>query len=271
MDLSTFSSKFNELTKLGFAVPLNQKVSSRGEAHAFFSKIEGMRQTLGYGIDGIVFTVDNCNAMRDMGIAPGGKQKPLGQVAAKFAASGSWVVIREINWSQDGGQYISPVGSFIPANIGGAMVSNVSLKSIEWMEKNQIGIGSKVLVVRSGDVIPTIPDQFPEWVKSTSTEYRIPTQCAHCSSLIEREGARLRCSNPECPSKVAYKMAHFLSSMGVKGLDVSTLRKYAVAGVSLRDFFHDNGRGVITTKLSSAFASGLSRKVWEKVADQLWA
>lgn len=272
MNLTTLSGKFEALKSLGFNTPFNKTVASREEAHELFQQISDSRENLDHEIDGVVFSVDNISDMRNMGIASGDKLKPNGQIACKFAPKGAYVTIKEIIWSQDGGQYATPVGIYESTYLDGANCTNVSLKSLEWMEKNKIGVGSVVYCVRSGGCIPTIPDDFPNWKLSESTDFRTPTKCQYCEGSMIRVGARISCDNEDCLAKQAHRIAHFLSSFGVRGLDVKSLRSYTEAGIRLGDFFEDNAVSQIRSKISTFNAAGgkISIKVWDKIVKQLY-
>lgn len=267
MNLTTLSGKFDALKTLGFQTPVGQILHTRAEVHAFFDAQAAARPTLGRAIDGLVFSIDDCAVVRDMG-TEGPKQKPRGQIAAKFPADGAFVTITDIEWSQDGAEYICPVGKYAATMISGASCTNVGLKSPEWMAKHRIGVGSIVRVCRNGDVIPCINDDQPGWVREHSDDFRTPTHCAHCASPTEREGAMLRCTSEDCPAKQAAKIARFLDRNKVLGLGVQSLRAYTAAGVKLRDFFRPDARAHLTSLVASR--PELSDAVWAKVAKQLW-
>lgn len=273
MNLTTLSGKFEALKSLGFNIPFNKTVSSREEAHELFRRISDSRESLDHEIDGVVFSVDNISDMRNMGISSGDKLKPNGQIACKFAPKGAYVTIKEIIWSQDGGQYATPVGIFESTYLSGANCTNVSLKSLEWMEENLVGVGSVVFCVRSGDIIPHVLEDQPNWLLKQSTDFRTPIKCQYCEGSMIRIGARISCDNEDCIAKQAHKIAHFLSSFGVKGLDVKSLRAYTKAGIRLGDFFEDSAQSIITAKITNGISLGLkiSKVVWDKIQRQLYS
>lgn len=296
MNPTTQTAKFAALTALGFDTPRHWTIATQDIA-SFFERITAERDALDYDIDGLVFSVESLDKLARLGFT-NDKQCPRGQIALKFPAQGSIVTIREVIWSADGGAHLSPVAIFDPIEIAGAVIRRASLKSYRWMTSRAarleqyraearakglpsiaaeqeaialagtaetVGVGSVVKIVRSGDVIPKIEGV----VSNLVGDPRLPTACPCCGSPVEPNGAYLDCSNDECPGKEANRMRRFLEKLRVKGLGQDSLVEYAEAGVTLLDFFADDGFATVEAKIRAK--GDISMNVWAKIKAQLTA
>ena len=99
---------------------------------------------------------------------------------------------------------ITPVAILEPVNLGGAMISRANLCNETYMNKLGVHIGGKVLVLRSGNVIPFIVSATPT-TGSTAPVY--PTVCPACGSTLkivsDTDTTHHLCDNSTCPGKAA--------------------------------------------------------------------
>lgn len=290
---TTQSEKFQLLESLGFQTPPHREISCN-EIGEFFDQQIRDRDSLNYDIDGLVFSVNSLGRLAQLGYVD--RNCPRGQIALKFPAKGSVVTIREVIWSADGGAHLSPIAIFDPIELAGATIRRASLKSYRWLTSRQaridhfraearalgqtpeqaniyaveraasqetVGVGSVVSIVRSGDIIPTVTGVISNIVG----EANVPQQCPCCQSPTAQNGAFLDCVNPECPGKEANRMRRFLTRLHIKGLGQDTLVLYAEAGVTLLDFFADDGFAIVEDKIRKK--GSISLNVWSKVKAQL--
>jgi NAD-dependent DNA ligase len=127
-----------------------------------------------------------------------------------------------------------------------------------------VGVGSRVLITRSGDVIPTVSsivENHPE------DNPHLPTKCPICGSAVAENGAFIDCQNAECSGKEANRMRKFLVALGVKGLGQDSLVEYANAGVTLLDFFLEDNFAEVERKITAA--GTISLNIWCKIKVQL--
>ena len=109
-----------------------------------------------YDIDGIVVRDNNYYQLND-----GKKSKnPKYSFAFKMMIDNqigeSKVINIEWNLSKDG--YLIPKMQIEPLNLAGAVINYVSCHHADYVVKNNLNIGSKVKIIRSGDVIPYVLD-----------------------------------------------------------------------------------------------------------------
>ena len=66
------------------------------------------------------------------------------------------VVIKEVQWNVSKDGYIKPILIFDPVTIGGVSIQKATGFNAVFIEKNVIGPGSRITIIRSGDVIPHV-------------------------------------------------------------------------------------------------------------------
>ncbi|MBF0526466.1 MAG: hypothetical protein HQK56_15395 [Deltaproteobacteria bacterium] len=259
--MKTMQDKFEALQALGFKTP-RFGVIAKVNTPFLYEIITKERESLDYEFDGIVFSVNDLKKLDTLGVT-NDKNCPKGQIALKFPSKGEIALIKEIEWSFEGGLYASPVAIFDPIEIEGANIARASLKSHEWMLANKCGIGSLIKVVRAGGVIPRTDE-----VITTSEDYNIPEFCPHCDSKVYVVGARLACSNSSCCAKEAHRILHFLDAGKVKGLGFSTALDYTKNGITLEEFAK---KRVLNSQAfrDQVFSLGISTVVFDKIKSQL--
>ena len=66
------------------------------------------------------------------------------------------VVIKEVQWNVSKDGYIKPILIFDPVTIGGVSIQKATGFNAAFIEKNVVGPGSRITIIRSGDVIPHV-------------------------------------------------------------------------------------------------------------------
>jgi DNA ligase (NAD+) len=149
------SERLSDLILFGFDVPDDVAVSNETELLAELAKF---RLLLGnkdeeIGRDGIVIKIDSCARRRELGL---GSKFANFQVAFKTQNAKSESVLLDVIWQVGRQGKLTPVGVLEPVVLAGATIQRVTLTNITWIRAMGLEIGSRVEVVRSGDVIPQI-------------------------------------------------------------------------------------------------------------------
>lgn len=112
--------------------------------------LETWRTSCPYPIDGVVVSHDK--------IYPIQKGNPPHAFAFKLLLTDQLaeVVVKSIAWNISKDGYFKPIISFEPVSIGGSEIRNVNGQNGNYINKNKIGIGARLLISKSGDVIPYI-------------------------------------------------------------------------------------------------------------------
>ena len=87
---------------------------------------------------------------------------PRGSFAVKEAAKPVVTTLREVTWQLGKSGVVSPVGHCDPIEIGGATIRKATLHNMEYIRNLGLEIESKILVVRSGEIIPRIVGRYDD-------------------------------------------------------------------------------------------------------------
>ena len=115
---------------------------------------------------------------------------------------------------------VTPRAVLEPVLVGGVTVSHATLHNEGEIARLGLQIGDRVLVVRSGDVIPKVVRVVEEGAERTPFE--MPSQCPVCGVPVVREEgeAVARCNNVNCSARLKESILHFAhrSAMDIDGL-----------------------------------------------------
>lgn len=237
----------------GFAIsPLMVRASSIDELVAQYRKIEELRSSLGYDIDGVVYKVDNLELQRRWGFSSG---EPRWAVAHKFAAEQAFTTVRAIDIQVGRTGTLAPVARLAPVGVGGVVVENVTLHNEDYIagidstgapirgdEPIDVRIGDTVVIQRAGDVIPQIVRVVLEKRPADAVPYEFPHVCPVCGSPATRElnektgkeDSRRRCTGELiCAAQAVERLRHFVSrgAMDIEGLGAENIDLFFNSGL----------------------------------------
>ena len=66
------------------------------------------------------------------------------------------VIVSDIEWNISKDKYIKPIVKFNEIELNGVKIKQATGFNADYIVKNIIGVGSKITIIRSGDVIPYI-------------------------------------------------------------------------------------------------------------------
>ena len=221
MLLPTQTEALAALRTAGFRVNTHATtVDSIDEALAFIAKAEGLRDSLGYEIDGVVIKVDATAQQRRLGFT--GKA-PRWAIAYKFPARAGITKLEDVLFQVGRTGKLTPVAALSPVFIGGTTVSRATLHNADEIARLGVRIGDFVQVERGGDVIPKITSVVEDAQHPRGTRKIVfPTHCPRCKTLLVREEGEVdyRCVNASCPARLEEELRHFASRsvMNIEGL-----------------------------------------------------
>jgi len=187
---------------------------------AYYTRMAGLRDTLGYDIDGVVYKVDRQDWQRQLGFVA---RAPRWAIAHKFPAQEETTTVRGIDFQVGRTGALTPVARLEPVFVGGVTVSNVTLHNMDDLERKDVRVGDTVVVRRAGDVIPEVVRVITDNRPRGARRVRLPERCPVCGSHVTRaEGeAVARCSGGlVCSAQRREALLHFASrrAMDIEGL-----------------------------------------------------
>lgn len=185
-----------------------------------------------YPLDGIVIKVTDEDIRRNLGTTA---HHEKWQIAYKTPAEKRWTEVVGITDQVGRTGRITSVANVKPIDLSGATVKNVTLHNFEYIKDTKIGVGSRVEVMRSGEVIPFVTSVVP-----SKSPHKPPKTCPVCGGNVKVEGKYLECINPNCPAKVSQSIEHYFKKLGVEELGLKTVERFINEfGVkSIIDFYH---------------------------------
>lgn len=176
------------------------------------------RPFLDYDIDGLVVKCLDID-LEDMKRA-----KPERQVAFKFPPEEKCSIVEEIIWSISGATY-TPVAFIKPLELAGTTVRKASLCNPNILRDLGVKEGSRVVVVKRGDIIPKIEKviETPEDAK----DVWIPEVCEVCESelALQNEGTRLFCPNNGCPKRLHHRVCKWIEKLEIRDFGDKMIHK----------------------------------------------
>ncbi len=229
---ATQSGAISRLNTMGFQTnPLTTLCDGPAAMLAQYRRIEVLRATLGYDIDGVVYKVNDLGLQARLGFR---STTPRWAVAHKFPAELAWTRLEAIDIQVGRTGALSPVARLAPVTVGGVVVSNATLHNEDYIagrastgepirDGKDIRVGDWVQVYRAGDVIPKVADVDLSRRPAGATPFVFPETCPDCGSpAIREEGDSVRrCTGGLiCPAQAVERLKHFVSrgAFDIEGL-----------------------------------------------------
>ena len=183
---------------------------------------EAKRDSLPYEIDGVVFKVEKTSLQRRLGATA---RSPRWAIACKPAAQQVETVVEDIDVQVGRTGAVTPRARLRPVLVGGVTVSRATLHNEDEIARLGLRIGDRVLVERSGDVIPKVVRVVGEG--DERRPFEMPRRCPECGSRVVREEgeAVARCIDVSCRARLKESILHFASR---KAMDVDGLGDWLV-------------------------------------------
>jgi DNA ligase (NAD+) len=196
------------------------------------SRWQQRRDTLPYEADGVVIKINDLSLQADLGVV--GKD-PRGALALKFPAREVTTRLNDIGVNVGRTGVLTPFALLEPVEVGGVIVKQATLHNFDYIDEKDIRVGDRVLIKRSGDVIPYVIGPVIELRTGTERKFDRPTVCPACGQAVEKvEGeVPLYCVNAACPEQLVRNVEHFVSrgAMDIVGMGIKIVEQLIEAGL----------------------------------------
>ena len=221
---SEFLEKIN---KWGFTInPLSKVVMGINEIEVHHKRIDTLRSSLDYDIDGVVFKVNDLNLQKRLGNT---SNSPRWATAYKFSAEKAVTKIKDIIIQVGRTGAITPVAKVEPVTVGGVVVSNATLHNEDEIKRKDIRIGDTIRIQRAGDVIPQVVSVEISKRKKESKKFAFPSTCL-CGAETKKEISK---------STNKYDAV----SRCIKGYDCKFIAKEKLKHIVSKEAFNIDGLG----------------------------
>lgn len=205
--------------------PLVERHDSLEEVYEYCERVQSMRHSLPYEIDGVVVKVDSLADQARLGAT---SKAPRWAIAFKFPPEERTTKLKDIRVHVGRTGAVTPIAVLEPVRVAGSTVTYASLHNEDEVRRKDVRIGDWVVVRKAGDVIPEIVGPVKDRRTGEEREFVMPTQCPVCGAPIVRPEGEVvaRCSGGfSCPSQVLERLHHFVSrqAMDIEGLGYQTL------------------------------------------------
>ena len=226
-EITSQHQAIEKMTDLGFHTDLTgRRLSKMDEIFDFIDEYTAKRDSLAYGIDGIVLKVDDLGLQSELGNTV---KIPRWEIAYKFPPEEQETMVHEIKWTVGRTGVVTPTAIMDPVQLAGTTVSHAVLHNADLLKQKDVRIGDTVMLHKAGDIIPEISEVVLAKRPKDSEPYPIPTECPSCGEkLIHlKDEVALRCVNPSCPAQMEEEITHFASrpAMNIDGLGPKIVRQ----------------------------------------------
>jgi len=185
--------------------------------------LESRRENSKYDIDGIIVTDNNVHKRNTDG-------NPKYSFAFKniLTLNKAEVMVLKVEWNITKDKYIQPVVTFDGVEIDGVIVKRATGKNAKFIKDNNIGPGSKIVVVRRGDVIPHVEEVLTpsETGKPQMPEYEYIWNETDVEIIAKTDNQELlKESNIK-------NIENFVSKMEFKGISVGIVKQMYEADIN---------------------------------------
>lgn len=147
--ITTEQQKLDFLEECGFVIPNYELIDSYEKAIAFREREYKNRDNIEYDIDGVVVKPEVID-YEDLK-----NRTPKNSCAIKFELDVAVSEVIDIVWNQSG-KYFNPIAIIKPVELNGTTVQRASCSNANWLIEHGVEIGSKVKIVKRGEIVPHI-------------------------------------------------------------------------------------------------------------------
>ena len=184
------------------------------------ARVVAGREALDHDIDGLVVKG------RRVDIEDMRRARPERQIAFKFPLEQAVSTLIDVAWSESGATF-TPIAIIEPVRLAGTTVQRANLANTNTIRGMGLRIGSKVIVVKRGEIIPKIEGLVEDL--PGSREILAPLGCS-CGAILVDEGTRLYCPNADCPKKALHRLEKWLSVLNIMEFGPALLRRLFESG-----------------------------------------
>ena len=209
--INTWGGRKNEWTR---------KANTVEDVMAAIANAGEVRNSLDYGIDGVVIKIDSLSLQSRLGFVG---RDPRWAIAYKFPAERSETTLKAIHVNVGRTGALTPWAELEPVIVGGVTVGRATLHNKDEIARKDLREGDRVVIQRAGDVIPQVVEVESKNQRTADSQpYKFPNACPSCGAetVQAEDEAVTRCVNGACPAQFERLLEHFASrgALDIEGL-----------------------------------------------------
>lgn len=222
------------LEKLGFFTGGHYRLcSDLKEIDSFIDEWSEKRWKLPYETDGVVLKLNAVHLWDRIGAT---SKSPRWAIAYKYPAQQAETELLGVVFQVGRLGTITPVAELEPVRLAGSTVSRSTLHNFDEIERLGVQLHDRVVIEKSGEVIPKIIRALPEKRTLFSEPIQVPSSCPSCGTqLVKPEGeVSWYCPNEQgCPAQIRGRILHFASrnAMDIRSLGSALVDQLVVSGL----------------------------------------
>jgi DNA ligase (NAD+) len=143
------------------------------------------------------------------------------QIAIKTKGETAQTVVTGIQWQVGRTGNVTPVLEVAPVSLSGATIRRVTAHHAGNIRNSGIGIGTRIEIIRSGEVIPKL-----ETVLEVRGEAEQPETCPSCNAELIWQNDFLKCPNSACRAQLEQRISHWFRILGnADWFGIKTIRR----------------------------------------------
>jgi len=127
------------------------------------------------------------------------------------------VIVKDVEWNVSKDKYLKPIVKFDEIKLNGVKIKQATGFNAEYISKNNIGVGSKIIIIRSGDVIPHIKEVLTPSTNKKPLLPDVPFIWNGKDIILDDDN-----KNREQDIKT---YSHFMKSLNIKGIGEGVITK----------------------------------------------
>ena len=202
---------------LEYATSLNFNVvkyikQSELSISSLYDLFKNWKETSDYEIDGLVITHNDIYKIKS-------GENPKYSFAFKSLKMHEEVdvIVTDIEWNISKDKYIKPIVKFNEIKLNGVKIKQATGFNADYIVKNIIGIGSKITIIRSGDVIPYIKNVLTPSTNGKPLMPLLPYKWKGKDIILENN-----LKNREQDIKI---YTYFMKTLNIKGIGEGIITK----------------------------------------------
>ena len=187
-------------------------IKSELSISSLYDLFKNWKETSNYEIDGLVITHNDIYKIKS-------GENPKYSFAFKSLKMQQEVdvIVSDIEWNISKDKYIKPIVKFNEIKLNGVKIKQATGFNADYIVKNIIGIGSKITIIRSGDVIPYIKNVITPSTNGKPLMPLVPYKWKGKDIILENNA-----KNREQDIKI---YSYFMKTLNIKGIGEGIITK----------------------------------------------